>query len=199
MKLYYAPGACSLACHIAASEGGIDMQSEKVDLQAKKTESGGDFLAVNPKGAVPALALDGGGVLTETQVILQYLADKAGGKLAIPASGLARWQFLELLNFIATELHKGLGAFWNPQMAPARDAMTQVLSRKLDYVEKKLDGNDYLTGKEFTVADGYAFTVLNWAGMVKVDLSKWPRIQAFQQRVAARPGVQKALKAEGLA
>jgi glutathione S-transferase len=199
MKLYYTPGACSLACHIAATEGGLDLELDKVDLQAKKTEKGQDYLSVNPKGAVPALEISKGEVLTENQVILQYLADKAGGKLAIPASGMARWHFLELLNFIATELHKGLGAFWNPQMAPARDAMTQVLSKKLDFVEKKLDGNDYLTGKEFTIADGYAFTVLNWAGMVKFDLSKWPKIQAFQARVAARPGVQKALKAEGLA
>jgi glutathione S-transferase len=198
MKLYYAPGACSMAPHIVATEAGLKLDLEKVDLASHKTEKGADYYAVNPKGAVPALATDEGQVLTEGAVIMQYMLDKAPGSKLMPRDGMARWHFLELLNFVATELHKGIGAFWNPAMAPARDAMMKTLSGKLDFVEKLLGNNPYLTGNEFTAADAYAFTVINWTGMVNIDISKWQKIVAFQARVAARPAVKKAMAEEGL-
>lgn len=198
MKLYYSPGACSLAPHIAMRELGIDVELKKVDLKAKQCE-GGDYRQVNGKGYVPALETPAG-VLTEAPVILQYLADQK------PEAGLApgpgdkeRYRLQEMLNFITAELHKGFGNFFNPAMNDGwRQAVTERLGLRLDWLAKQLEGRQYVMGDRFSVADAYLFTVLNWAAPSKIDLAKWPAIVAYQSRVAARPKVQEALKAEGL-
>lgn len=199
MKLYYSPGACSLAVHIVLREAKYKFDLEKVDLAAKKTESGEDYLAVNPKGYVPALKLDDGAVITEVGAIIQYLADEK------PRRGLApkprtpeRYKLLEWLNFTAAEIHKALGDFFNPKMTPEwREAKLERLGKRLDFLDKALGSNEYLMG-EFSVADAYLFTVLNWTHLQKIDTSGWPNIQAFMRRVAERPTVKKAMKAEGL-
>ena len=199
MKLYYSPAACSLAPHIVLREAGLKFDLERVDLAAKKTESGADYLAVNPKGYVPALQLDDGTVLTEVGVILQHIADSR------PRRGLAprpktpeRYKLMEWLNFVATEIHKGLSDFFNPKMTPEwREAKLERLGRRFDFLEKALSANQYLMG-EFSVADAYLFAVLNWTEKLQVDLSRWPNIQAFKGRVAERNTVKKAMKAEGI-
>jgi glutathione S-transferase len=199
MKLYYSPGACSLAPHIVLREAGLKFDIEKVDLAAKKTETGEDYLSVNPKGYVPALKLDDGTVLTEAGVICQYIADLR------PRRGLApkpktpeRYKLMEWLNFTSSEIHKGLGDFFNPSMTPEwREAKLQRLGKRLDYLERVLGGSQYLMG-EFSIADAYLFTVLNWTGRLQVDISKWPNVQAFKTRIAERNTVKKAMKAEGL-
>ena len=199
MKLYYAPGACSMAAHIVLREAGLKFDLDKVDLAAKKTESGEDYLAVNPKGYVPALKLDDGTVLTEVSVICQYIADLR------PRRGLApkpktpeRYKLMEWLNFTATEIHKGLSDFYNPKITPEwKEAKLERLAKRLDYLDRALGANQHLMG-EFSIADAYLFTVLNWTGRLQVDLSKWPNIQAFKARIAERPAVKKAMKAEGL-
>jgi glutathione S-transferase len=198
MKLYYTPGACSLAPHIALREAGSEVDLVKVDLAAKRTENGSDYRAINPKGAVPAIELPDGSVLTENAAILQYVADELGGDL-IPASGVRRYRLLEWLNYIATELHKGFGPLWNPNSSDeVKEATRQLLAAKFDYVQGRLGEGPYLTGEDFTVADAYAFVVLNWTRMHQIDLSRWPGLTAFVGRVAARPAVQAALRAEGL-
>jgi glutathione S-transferase len=200
MKLYYSPGACSLSSHIALREAGMAFDLEKVDLAAKKTESGADFKAINPKGYVPALQLDSGDVLTEAGAIAQYVADsKPETKLAPTPATLERAHFNETINFIATELHKGFGPLWKPTTPDAyKQTVRDTLATRFDMIEAKLAKQPYLTGQNFTVADGYAFTILNWSNFQKMDMSKWPNIQAYMARVAARPKVQEALKAEGL-
>src|SRR5262245_13758623 len=200
MKLYFSPGACSLSPHIALREAGMKFDLEKVDLKAKKTGSGEDYTAVNPKGYVPALKLDDGGVLTEAGVIVQYVADKKPEAKLAPASGTPeRYRLQEWLNFISTEVHKGTSPLFNPATPDAYKQMaTEKLGQRYDYIAKKLAKSPYLMGEAFTIADGYMFTILNWANFVKIDLGKWPALQAYQGRVAARPAVQAALKAEGL-
>ena len=198
MKLYYSPGACSLAPHIAMRELGIDVDLKKVDLKAKHVD-GGDYKEVNGKGYVPAIeTLDG--VLTEAPVILQYLADqKPEADLAPRPGAKERYRLQEMLNFITAELHKGFGNFFNPAMNDAwRQAVTDRLGVRLDWLAKQLEGRQYVMGNKFSVADAYLFTILNWTGPLKFDLSKWPTIVAYHKRVAARPKVQEALKAEGL-
>ena len=197
MKLYYAPGACSLAPHIAAAEAGVPVELVKVDIRAKKIEDGADYLQVNPKGAVPALGLDEGGVLTENAVVMQYIAERAPGSELVPAGGLERWRLLELLNYIGTEVHKGFGPLWNPATTPdAREAAIANLSKKFDFLEKQLGDGPYLTGEAFTIADAYAFAVLSWTGHLKVPFDRWPKLQASMGRVAERPAVQTALSAK---
>ena len=200
MKLYYAPAACSLAPHIAAREAGVDVELVKVDLRAKTLEGGGDYREVNPKGAVPALGLDGGGVLTENAVVLQYIAEQAPAAGLLPPSGsLERWRLLELLNYIATELHKGFGPLWAPSTsAEVREATIQALGKKFDFLEQQLGDRTYLTGDTFTIADAYAFAVLSWTGHLKVPFDRWPKLQAWRGRVSERPAVQAALREEGL-
>lgn len=200
MKLYYSPGACSLAPHIAMRELGIPVDLKKVDLKAKQYE-GGDYKQVNAKGYVPAIATDDGTVLTECPVILQYLADqKPEAGLAPKPGDKARYKLQEGLNFITSELHKGMGNFFNPALTEEwRKAVTDRLSVRLDWLAKQLEGRQYFMGDKFSIADAYLFTILNWAGPSKFDLSKWPAITDYQKRVAARPKVQEALKAEGLA
>ena len=198
MKLYYSPGACSLAPHIAMRELGIPVDLMKVDLKAKQYE-GGDYKQVNAKGYVPAVETPAG-VLTEAPVILQYLADqKPEAGLAPKAGDPARYRLQEMLNFITSEMHKGMGNFFNPALTEEwRKAVTDRLGLRLDWVAKQLEGKQYIMGDKFTVADAYLFTILNWAGPSKFDMSKWPAITDYHKRVAARPKVQEALKAEGL-
>lgn len=198
MKLYYSPGACSLAPHIAMREAGIPVDLKKVDLKAKQYE-GGDYKQVNSKGYVPAVETPAG-VLTEAPVILQYIADqKPESGLAPKAGDPARYKMQEMLNFITSEMHKGMGNFFNPALNDGwRQAVTDRLGVRLDWVAKQLEGKQYIMGDKFTVADAYLFTILNWAGPSKFDLSKWPTIVEYHKRVAARPKVQEALKAEGL-
>ena len=199
MKLYYAPAACSLAPHIVAAEAGVPVDLVKVDLRAKKLEDGGDYLQVNPKGAVPALGLDKGGVLTENAVVMQYIAERAPDSGLLPAAGIERWRLLELLNYVATEVHKGFGPLWNPSTTPeAREAAIANLSKKFDFLEKQLGDGPYLTGQAFTIADAYVFAVLSWTGHLKVPFDRWPKLQALLGRIAERPAVQAALREEGL-
>lgn len=199
MKLFYSPGACSLASHIALHEAGGTFSVEKADLRAKKTESGADFLAINPRGAVPALQLDSGDVLTEGVAIMQFVADNAPNS-TMPAQGtLARARLQEALNYVASEVHKTYSAFFGPLSDEARAAQVQLLNARLAVLEGKLaDGRAYLTGDSYSPADGYLFTVTNWSGMVGHDLSGFPNIVALRGRVGARPAVQAAMKAEGL-
>ena len=200
MKLYYAPGACSLSPHIVAREAGIAVELVKVDLKAKKLSDGSAFGDVNGKGYVPAIRLDDGQLLTEGPAIVQYLADqKPESKLAPKAGTLERYRLQEWLNFITSELHKGMGTFFNPALTPEwRKAASDRLELRLAYVASQLQGRPYLMGDAFTAADAYLFTVLNWAPMVKFDLSRWPVLVEYHQRVAARPKVIEAMKAEGL-
>lgn len=200
MKLYYAPGACSLSPHIALREAGLPFTLERVDLRRHRTAADGDYLAINPKGYVPALQFDDGTVLTEGPAIVQWVADQApAAQLAPPAGTLARYRLIEWLNFIGTELHKGFGPLFAPDVAPAaREAAVARLGRRFDYVAPVLAGQPFLLGEHFTVADGYLFVVLRWAQPLKFDLARWPALGAFSARVAARPAVQAALQAEGL-
>jgi glutathione S-transferase len=199
MKLYYAPGACSLAPHIILREAGYEFVLEKVDLGKKTTAGGEDFAKINPKGYVPALKLDDGQVLTEGIAIDQYLADqKQASGLAPKAGTLERYRLIEWLAFISTEIHKQFGPLWKPDTPEAtRQAQKDLLAKRFDYVAAQLTGKQYLMG-DFTVADAYLFTVLNWTGMLKIDMSKWPVLETYMTRVASRPQVQAALKAEGL-
>jgi glutathione S-transferase len=201
MKLFYAPGACSLSPHIVLRELGLPFEIEAVDLKTKKTSSGADFAAINPKGYVPALQLDTGEVLTEGVAIVQYLVDKhAPGTLAPPAGTIERARLNGHLNFISAELHKAFGPLFNPAIAPeAREAAVANIGRKLDVIDRELaDGRPYLTGPSFTVADAYLWVVLSWAQPLKVDLARWPRLGEFSRRVSARAAVQAATAAEGL-
>ncbi len=199
MKLYYSPGACSQAAHILLHETGLEHSSEKVDIRAKKTADGGDYFAINAKGAVPALRLDGGEVLTENGAVLQYIGDQAGDDSLLPASGLHRYRVVEWLSYLGSDVHKSFGPLFNPASsdevkAGARD----MVAKKFDYLESQLDG-DYLTGDKMSVADPYLFAMLGWPAKLGIDLSRWPRLTAFRTRMAQREAVQAVLKAEGLA
>jgi glutathione S-transferase len=200
MKLYFSSGACSLSPHIALREAGVPFTLEKVDLKTHKLADGGDYLAINPKGYVPALQLDDGEILTEGPAIVQYIADRNPQSGLAPAAGTAeRYRLAEWLNFITSEIHKSFSPLFSETAAPAwKDAARANIARRLDVIERHLEGRQYLLGERFSVADGYLFTVLNWSGWTKFDLSKWPRVQAYLARVAARPKVREALKAEGL-
>lgn len=201
MKLYLKPGACSLSPHIALEEAGLPYETEAVDLKTKVTASGADFWKSNPKGYVPALLLDSGELLTEGAAIVQYIADQAPGKKLAPANGtIERYRLQSWLNFIGSELHKSCSPFFNPASGKEwKEIAGANLERRLGYVNEALEGKPYLMGEDFSVADGYLFTVLSWMKFVGIDLAKWPNLSAFQARVAARPAVQAALKAEGLA
>lgn len=199
MKLYYTPGACSQAPHIALQELGLPFEAIQVDLARHTLPDGSDYRAVNPKGYVPLLVLDDGTSLSEANVILQYVADQTPGKLAPVFGTKERWKLMEWLAFIATEVHKGFGPLWNPQTpAEVRERTIQALGNRFSLISETLSRQSYLTGSEFTIADAYLFVVLNWSGLHKVDLGAWPALQQFQARVAARPAVQKTLRAEGL-
>jgi glutathione S-transferase len=200
MKLFYAPGACSMAVHIVATEVGQDLELEKVDIPNKKTASGADYWKINPKGYVPALQLDNGTVLTEVGVLCQYLADQKPAAGLAPAAGTqARYELMAALNFIATEIHKQLGALFNPKLtAEMKTIQLGYVERRFNALEQMLAGKSFMMGDKYSIADSYLFTVLNWTKGLKVDLEKWPNIRSFMERVAARPKVQETLKAEGL-
>ena len=200
MKLYYSPGACSLSPHIALLEAGLPYDLVKVDLRAKKLENGDDYLKVNPKGQVPALALDSGEVVTEGPVIVQRIADKASAKNLAPARDSAeRYKLLEWLNFITGELHKNFSPLFNPTIPDeVKNFFKDRIMGKFKYIDSQLAGHDYLMGKQFTVADGYLYTMLRWADGNKLDLSGLKNLMAYKDRVAARPKVQEALTKEGL-
>ncbi len=199
MKLYYAPGACSLAAHIALIETGLPHELVKVDLKQHRTADGHDYYALNPKGYVPLLVLDDGTHLTEAGVVLQYIADRKAGTLAPLAGTLERYHLMEWLNFIATELHKGFGPLWNASTPEAtkEHARTQ-LGKRFAFVEQALAKHPYLAGNEFTVADAYLFVVTNWTDMLGVDTAPYPALRAFMQRMRSRPAVLQALREEGL-
>lgn len=200
MKLYFSPGACSLSPHIALQEAGLDFTLERVDIPKRQTAAGADFLAINSKGYIPALELKDGTVLTEGPAIVQFIADQAPDRQLAPANGtLERYQLIEWLNFISTELHKSFSPLFRPTSTEdMKDAARANLNNRFGWLAGRLEGRDYLMGAQFTVADAYLFTVLGWAAFVKFDLSPWPVLGAYQQRVAARPAVQQAMRAEGL-
>jgi glutathione S-transferase len=199
MKLYYSPGACSLSPHIALLEAGLPYDLVKVDLRAKKLENGDDYLKVNPKGQVPALQLDSGELVTEGPVIVQMIADKAGKGLAPARDHDDRYKLQAWLTYINSELHKNMGPQFSPVLADdAKAFFKDRVMGKLKYVDGELAGKDYLMGKQFTVADGYMFTMLSWAERMKWDLSAMPNLVAYKARVGARPKVQEALTKEGL-
>jgi len=199
MRLYFSPGACSLSPHIVARELGLELGLEKVDFRTKKTRDGQDFLAINPKGYVPALELDDGQLLTEGTAIVQYLADQKPSTL-IPANGtLARYRVQEMLGYINSELHKTYSPLFNPTTTPeVRAEREAYLRQRYAVIEQRLGEHPYLFGDDFTVADAYLFTVTSWAKSLKLDFADLPNLLAFQARVAARPAVQAAMKAEGL-
>jgi len=199
MKLYYSPGACSQAPHIILLETGLPFEAVRVNLETKRLETGEDYLAIAPKGAVPALALDDGQLLTENAVVLQYIADQAPGWHLIPPFGtMERYRVLEWLNYIATELHKGFAPLFHPTGELRAHAM-EAIGAKLDYVEGQLGLGPWLAGADFGVADAYLFVVLGWARHFHFDFARWPGLKAFRQRVGERPAVRAALHAEGLA
>ena len=200
MKLYYFTGACSLSPHIVALEAGVPVTMVKIDSKSKKTESGADYLAINSKGAVPALQLDDGRVLTEGPAIVQYLADlKPESGLAPRAGTFERYQLMEILNYITSEVHKSFSPLFNPaSSAELKETAVTNLGKKFDWLSGFLDKKPFLLGNTFTVADAYLFTVLNWTGHVKIDLGKWPILADYKSRIAKRPKVIEAMKAEGL-
>jgi glutathione S-transferase len=200
MKLYYSPGACSLAPHILLNEAGYAYETEKVDLATKKTATGADFSAINPKGYVPAITLDDGQLVTEVQVILRYLADKKPETNLIPKAGsMERVRAEEWLNFIASEMHKSYGPIFRPTTPEEFKTLSRAyIARRLAILEQQLAGKPYVLGNNFSVADAYAFTILRWSQFTKVDLSPFPNITAFMARMEARPKVQQTLKEEGL-
>jgi len=200
MKLYYSPGACSLATHIALCETGQTIGLEKVDLRAKKCADGSDYLAVNPKGAVPALRLDDGSVLTEGPAVLQYVADRRPEAGIVPPAGsLDRYRVLEALNWVGSELHKAFSVQFAPNVPQEwRNATITTIERHLDRVNGWLTAREWIAGNRFSIADAYLFVVIGWAPHVKIDLARWPAITAYQARIAARPAVQQAMREEGL-
>lgn len=201
MKLFLKPGACSLSPHIVLEESGLPYETEVVDLKTKVTASGADYWAINPKGYVPALLLDNGELLTEGPAIVQYLADQVPAKKLAPANGtLERYRLQSWLTYIGTELHKSFSPFFNPAAGNDwKEAAKANLEKRIAYADQQLTGKSYLMGEDFSVADAYLFTVLGWAKFIKLDLAQWPNVAAYMNRIAARPAVQAALKAEGLA
>jgi len=201
MKLYYVPGACSMAVHITLNEVGLTFELDKVDLATQMTESGKDFSQINAKGYVPALMLDNGEVLTEVVAILQYVANE------VPTSGLSpqaatmeHYRLLESLNFISTELHKTLGALFNPNITPeSRENQVAIFSERSDFLSQHLAGKQFFTGEQFTILDAYLFTILGWTSFHNINMDPWPVLTDYMARIAARSAVIKTLKSEGLA
>ncbi|EKN3441530.1 glutathione transferase GstA [Yersinia enterocolitica] len=198
MKLFYKPGACSLSPHIVLREAGLDFSIESVDLATKKTETGEDYLHINPKGQVPALLLDDGSLLTEGVAIVQYLADKVPDRHLIAPSGtLSRYHAIEWLNFVATELHKGFSPLFNPKTPDEYKAIARErLDKQFSYVDGVLEKHDYLLGSKFSVADAYLFTVTRWATALKLEIKQRSHLDKYMARVAERPAVKAALAAE---
>jgi glutathione S-transferase len=200
MKLYYFRGACALSPHIVLLEAGLPFTLVKIDSKTKRTETGEDFLTINSKGAVPTLQLDDGRVLTEGPAIVQYLADqKPESGLAPRAGTFERYQLMEMLNYITSEVHKSFSPLFNPaNSAEMKEMFMANLAKKFDWLSEFLSKKTYLMGNAFTVADAYLFTVLNWTGFLKIDLGKWPVLAEYKSRIGHRPMVQEAMRAEGL-
>lgn len=201
MKLYYSPGACSMAPHIVLNEAVFtSFGTEKVDLGKKLTATGGDYLRINPKGYVPALELDNGEILTEVAVILQYLADLRPDSGLVPVAGtMERYRLMEWLNFVSSEIHKQLGQLFNADIPQAwKEHQLELLGKRFDFLSACLAGQPYLMDERFCVADAYLFTVLNWTRILDVDLGKWPLLREYLARVAGRPAVNRTMREEGL-
>jgi len=199
MKLYYSPGACSLASHIALIESGLPHTIAKVDLRKHTLEDGSDFYAINPKGYVPVLELDDGTRLAEGVVVLQYIAERATGTLAPSYGTLERYRVMEWLTFVNSEVHKQYSPLFYPTTPDAtKEQQRAKLASRFEYLSKVLASQPYLTGASFTIADAYLFTILNWSHGLKVDLSPYPALVAYQERVRALPSVQRAMTEEGL-
>jgi glutathione S-transferase len=200
MKLYYSPGACSLSPHIVARELGIKVDLQKVNTKDKSMEGGGDFWQVNAKGYVPTLELDDGQKLTEGPAIVQYLADKKPDAGLAPKNGtIERYRVQEWLNFLTSEVHKQFSPLFRPNTPEDyKPIAKENIAKRFDYLDQHLKGKDYLMGKQFTVADAYLFVLTNWTKPTQIDLARWPNLQAYNKRVAARPKVKEAMQAEGL-
>ena len=200
MKLYYSPGVCSLSPHIVLREAGLDAELIKVDIHKHVLDDGADYFAINPLGYVPILVLDDGEQLSEGPAIVQYLADQKGNTQLAPANGtLARARLQEMLNYITSEIHKTYSPLFKDDTPEAtREERKAYLQRRYEYIERILAKQQWLLGEHFTVADAYLFTVTRWAAAVKLDLSGYPALLAFQERIAKRPGVQAAMLSEGL-
>jgi glutathione S-transferase len=200
MKLYYSPGACSLSPHIVAREAGIELELERVDTKEKVTETGRSYWTINPKGYVPALELDDGEILTEGPAIVQYLADRRPDAGLAPANGTTeRYRLQEMLGYINSELHKTYSPLFSPTTSDElKQERKQYLRKRYGVLNEVLADRPFLLGDAFTAADAYLFTVTNWARVVELDLSDYPNVLAFQQRIARRPSVQAAFRAEGI-
>lgn len=200
MKLYYAPGACSLSPHIVAREAGLPLELIKVDIRAGKLEDGTDFSTINSKGYVPVLELDDGQRLSEGPVVAQYLADrKPETGLAPPAGSLERYRVQEWLNFITSELHKQFSPLFNPATPDeCKQSARAALENRLNWLDGQLAGKPYLVGESFTVADAYLFVVLNWGPALGFDMARWPTLKEYVARIAARPAARAAMRTEGL-
>jgi len=200
MKLYYFPGACSQASDISLREAGMKFDLVKIDRHSKKTADGRDFNEINPKGYVPALELDDGQVLTENVAVLQYIADRAPASKLAPAAGtMERYRLMEWLSYINSEVHKNFSPlFYDDTPAATRQSAVKNLTLRIGYIERAIAGKTFLMGEQFTVADAYLFVVLGWARHVKLDMTPWPTLKAYLERIRARPHVVESLKAEGL-
>lgn len=199
MKLYYVPGTCALAPHIALQESGLKYEAIKVDPKTKQTASGVDYNTINPKSSVPALDIGEGKILTECAVLLQFIAEQKQEKVSLPKYGTYdRYKANEWLNYIATELHKSFTPFYAPIPDAAKDILKERLFKRFDFMEKHLEKNMYILGKEYSPCDIYFFTVMRWTKNMKIDLSKWPHLMGLMERVQNRPAVAATLKAEGL-
>ena len=198
MKLYYKPGACALACHISLREAKLDIPIEKASKG--KLDDGSDFARINPKGYTPVLQLEDGQILTEGAVIMQYIGDRAPkSKIISPPSSLERYREQEWLNYIASEIHKGFSPFFSPKAGEYANVVRESLSAKFDFLSRHLETRQYLMGDRFTVADAYLYTVLRWVKEPYMELTRWPTLVTYRDRVAQRPAVQQALKEEGIA
>ena len=200
MKLYYTPGACSMASHIVLAESGVPYSITRVDLKTKTTETGEDYTKINPKGYVPAVRLDNGAMIGENTALLAYLGElRPTAGLMPPAGTIENYRVREWLGFVSSELHKNCSPFFRPNTPEATlQAQRELLRTRLAYMEGELAGKQYLTGQAFTSADAYLFVVLGWFGHVGIDLAAWPNVKAFHARVAARSAVQQVMKDEGL-
>ena len=198
MKLYFSPGACSLAAHITLAEAGQSHSTKRVDLKTHTLADGTDYYTINPNGYVPVLELDDGSRLSEAAVILQYIADRKPGTLAPAFGSMERYRLMEWLNFVATEVHKNFSPLWHSIPDATRETQHTKIASRLDFVTKTLSKQPYLMGEQFTIADVYLFTILNWASMLKFDLARWPALQQFHARIAARPAVHAVMVDEGL-
>ena len=199
MKLYYSPGACSQAPHILLHETGLSHEAARVDLKAKKLEDGSDYLAINPKGAVPALELDNGEVLTENAVILQYIGDRANWPEVLPPLGdFRRYRVLEMVNFITTELHKRFSFLFSDAGQETKDFVKEQLRKKLDWIDERLGDGSFLFGEDLTLPDPYLFVIVRWTDKVLRELDRWPNLRAFYQWMQKRESVRNVLEFEGL-